>query len=67
MSNALIYIGSEVALFVKKHFIKELKKNENFKRKNYKQALHDNFLHMDALLLSKEGKKDLEKLMAQNS
>jgi serine/threonine protein phosphatase PrpC len=25
------YVGSEVALFTKKHFIKELKKMENFK------------------------------------
>lgn len=35
MSN----IGSEVALFVAKHFIKELKKLESFKKKDYRTSL----------------------------
>lgn len=55
--------GSEVAKFVQKHFVKEIKKNESFKRKNYKQALAETFVYMDTLLLSKEGKKDLAKFM----
>jgi protein phosphatase 2C family protein 2/3 len=47
--------------------VKEIKKNENFKRKNYKQALAETFVYMDTLLLSKEGKKDLAKFMAQDN
>jgi hypothetical protein len=33
------YIGAEVAQFVAKHFIKELKKLESFKRKDYRMSL----------------------------
>jgi serine/threonine protein phosphatase PrpC len=57
-------IGAEVAHFVKKYFIKELKKLESFKKKDYKTALNDCFLKMDSLMLTKEGKKEIQKLMS---
>jgi protein phosphatase 1G len=53
------HIGAEVAHFVKKYFIKELKKLESFKKKDYRAALTDCFLKMDSLMLSKEGKKEI--------
>jgi hypothetical protein len=56
-----------VALFVKKYFIKELKKLESFKKKDYKTALTECFLKMDSLMLSKEGKKEIQKLMSAGS
>ena len=34
-----VYIGSEVAIFVEKYFIKELKKLESFKKKDYRTSL----------------------------
>ena len=40
-------IGSEVALFVEKNFIKELKKLESFKKKDYRTSLIEIFLKMD--------------------
>ena len=40
-------LGSEVALFVAKHFIKELKKLDSFKRKDYRVSLQETFLKMD--------------------
>lgn len=43
----IFQIGSEVAVFVEKHFVKELKKLESFKKKDYKQSLIDIFLKMD--------------------
>jgi hypothetical protein len=39
-----------VALYVKKHFIPTLLKNENFKKKDYKKALYETFLEMDAMI-----------------
>jgi hypothetical protein len=57
-----IFIGSEVAIFVAKHFIKELKKLESFKRKDYRLSLQECFLKMDTLMLTKEGKKELSKI-----
>jgi len=51
--------GKEVAIFVEKHFIEELKKNENYLKKNYKEALYENFLKMDDLLNSDKGKEEL--------
>jgi len=60
------YLGGEVALFVKNHFIKELKKLESFKKKDYRVSLQEAFLKMDTMMLSKDGKKELMKL-AKNS
>jgi protein phosphatase 1G len=55
--------GSEVALYVKKHFIPELKKLESFKKKDYRKALEEVFLKMDVVMLSKEGQKELTKII----
>jgi serine/threonine protein phosphatase PrpC len=44
--------GCEVAHFTANHIIDELKKNENFKKGNYKQALIDVFIGIDKLLLT---------------
>ena len=52
-------IGSEVAQFVEKHFIKELKKLDSFKRKDYRVSLQECFLKMDLLMQTKDGKKEL--------
>lgn len=48
---------------MKKYFIKELKKLESFKKKDYKTALTECFLKMDTMMLSKDGKKEIQKLM----
>jgi hypothetical protein len=40
-------VGSEVALYVEKHFIKELKKLESFKKKDYRASLIEIFLKLD--------------------
>jgi protein phosphatase 1G len=57
-----VFIGSEVAQFVAKHLVKELKKLESFKRKDYKMSLQEIFLKLDQQMLTKEGKKELQKL-----
>lgn len=45
-----------------KHFIKELKKLESFKRKDYRLSLQECFMKMDQNMLTKEGQKELTKL-----
>jgi serine/threonine protein phosphatase PrpC len=45
--------GQEVALFVKKHFAKELVKLASYKSKCYKEALEECFLKMDELMETK--------------
>ncbi len=57
--------GQEVALFVEKHFIEELKKLDTFKKGNYKQCLIDTFLLLDRMLISDAGKKELAKIAAK--
>jgi hypothetical protein len=52
-----------VALFVKKHFVKEMKEMSAFKTKDYKKALEDTFFQMDDLMKTKEGEKELIKFM----
>jgi hypothetical protein len=39
--------------------VDELKKNENFKKGNYRQALVDVFLGLDRNMLNEAGKKEL--------
>lgn len=51
--------GREVAKFVEKHFVEELLANESFKKGDYQKALHENFLRMDIMLVTPEGKKEL--------
>lgn len=43
--------GQEVAKFCGKYFTPELIKNDHFIKKNYKTALEETFLRMDALLM----------------
>ena len=59
--------GQEVAIYVEKHFIEELKKLENFKKGNYKQALIEVFLLIDKMLVSDAGKKELAKIAQKAS
>ena len=54
--------GCEVAIYVGNHLVDELKKNENFKKGNYKQALIDVFLLLDKQMLGESGKKELAKI-----
>lgn len=54
--------GCEVAHFVENHLVDELKKNEHFKKGNYRQALSDVFLQIDKMLLTEPGKKELTKI-----
>ena len=53
-------LGKEVAQYVKKHFTDEILKTENFKKGNYKQGLIDNFLKMDEIMVTTEGKLELK-------
>ncbi len=46
----LFIIGQEVALYVKKHFVKELSKLSAFKSKDYKTALEEAFFKMDEMM-----------------
>ena len=52
-------LGQEVALYVKKHFAKELVKLPSYKSKCYKEALEECFLKMDELMDTKQGKEEL--------
>ncbi|EGR27807.1 protein phosphatase 2c, putative [Ichthyophthirius multifiliis] len=51
--------GKEVAQYVEKHFVEELKKNTNFKNKQFDMALKETFLKMDELMLTKQGISEL--------
>jgi serine/threonine protein phosphatase PrpC len=54
--------GKEVSLYVKKHFVDELRKLDSFKNGNYEAALCEIFKRMDDLLLTKEGEQELKKI-----
>lgn len=47
-------------MYVKKHFTEELIKNKNFKSNNFKQTLVENFLKMDEIMNSNDGKIELK-------
>lgn len=64
LSNLLYFIGHEVAQYVEKHFVKQLKALESFKKKDYRTALQELFLKLDVLMLTKEGQKELQRLAA---
>lgn len=52
--------GAEVALFVKDHFINELRANQNFKQRvKLDEALRETFIQMDKLMIKKEGIRKL--------
>lgn len=52
--------GKEVAIFVKKHFTEELLKNNTFLKGDMKNALIENFLRMDDIMVTKSGKEELK-------
>lgn len=60
--NLNFFKGKEVAIFVKNHFIEELKKNENFSQGKMDIALKETFLKMDRLLQTPEGKIELKRI-----
>lgn len=51
--------GDEVSKFCSNHFPSELKKNKNYKSKNYKKSLEETFQKIDKMLMSNEGQKEL--------
>lgn len=59
-------LGQEVALFVKKHFAKELLKLQSYKSKCYKEALEECFLRMDELMETPAGKRELHSLSKED-
>lgn len=59
--------GCEVAHFVANHFVEELKKSENFRKGDYKNALIDTFLALDRMILTDAGKKELNLISKKHS
>lgn len=51
--------GVEVAKYCEVHLIDELKNNDHFKRKDYKNALFETFVGIDRMLLTDSAKKEL--------
>ena len=43
----IYFIGSEVAKYIEKVFIRELKKLDSFRKKDYKSALTECFIKID--------------------
>lgn len=58
----LSLLGEEVAQYVKKHFTENIIQNQAFKSGNIKNALIDNFLKMDQLMIENAGKLELKNL-----
>ena len=54
--------GKEVSIYVKKHFIEELKRLESYKNGNYDSALREIFKKMDDMLLTPVGEAELKKI-----
>lgn len=54
--------GVEVAKYCERHFLAELKSDEQFRTQNYEQALINVFVKIDKMLLSPQGKKELDKI-----
>lgn len=54
--------GAEVAKFCEKHFIPELKKDDDFKAKNYEKALSNVFVRLDFMLHEEPYRKELVKI-----
>jgi len=59
--------GQEVALYVKKHFVKELIKLQSFKSKDYKSALEECFYKMDEMMRTPAGKKEVLSLAGNDN
>lgn len=56
----LIFLGNEVAEFVRDHLVDELKKLESFKAGDYEQCLKDIYLKMDEMIQTPYGKQKLQ-------
>ncbi len=54
--------GSEVSKFVERHFVRELKQLDAYKKKDYKTALQECFLKMDQIMMQPKGRVELGKL-----
>lgn len=54
--------GKEVSIFVKEKFVAELIKSEEYKSKNYAEALKKNFRRMDVIMEEPEGKARLKQI-----
>jgi len=52
-------LGKEVAVYVKKHFCQELVNNLSYKQNNIKNAVIENFLKMDEIMVESSGKLEL--------
>ena len=61
-----LFIGKEVALYVKDIFVDELKKLASFKSKDYSTALKEAFIKVDEILKSPAGIKDVVKYSTSN-
>lgn len=51
--------GCEVARFVEQNLVDMLKKNENFIKGNYREALTSVFVELDTKLITEAGRKEL--------
>lgn len=54
--------GKEVAIFVERHFGRELLNNPNYQSNNLEIALQETFLRMDQMILTVEGQRELIKI-----
>lgn len=63
----IIHIGKEVAAYVEKHFIEELKKNKNFQAQNFEAALGEVFLKMDEIMVTPQGQKEVISLKGDSN
>ena len=54
--------GEEVAIFCAKYFPIALKENENYKKKNFSQALSETFEKMDQMQKTEDGAKELNEI-----
>lgn len=59
--------GAEVAVYIENHFVDEIKKNEYFKKGDYRNALIETFLNIDKMLLTEAGKKELAAIARKRS
>jgi len=51
--------GREVAIFTQSHYEDILKRNENYKAGNYKEALRESFLQVDKEIAAEDGQEEL--------
>lgn len=59
--------GHEVAQFVERHFVNTLETNSSFRKNDLEDALSENFIAMDKLLLTPAGRAEVKSLMNAES